>query len=396
MLILIINAGSSSIKYKVFSYLLQQMSPVFSGLIEGIGETQGHWTHEKTAILKEKKPYLSQSHKQAFDDLKARLITDLDGQLIDAVGHRVVHGGTKFFQATMITPEVLLNIEQLSHLAPLHNPVNAQGIRCAMQCFSQAKQVAIFDTGFHNTLPDHTKYYPINRQLAKTYQIQRYGFHGINHEYVAKQAAQLLNKPLVECNLISLHLGNGASACLIKNGQSIDTSMGLTPLAGLMMGTRCGDIDAAIPLYLLKQGIASDKIDELLNKESGLKGICEENDMRTVLSLQQQGNKTAALAIKMYTSIIQKFIGGYLTQISSVDALIFTGGVGENSAYIREMILSVLEPFGFYLDPLKNNQRNTENGHSIAQLENKNSHEILVIPGNEEQLMAEKTVFLCA
>lgn len=390
MLILILNAGSSSIKYKVFSYHNDTITSVFFGLIEGIGETNGSWLHEST--VKEKIVYWSSTHQQAFTDLGTKLSVELQGQPIDAVAHRVVHGGTYFSKATVINMDVLAKIIELSSLAPLHNPVNVLGITCVLELFRQATHVAIFDTGFHSTLPPHTRYYPIDKKIAKDYHIQRYGFHGINHEYIAKQAAHFLGKALEECNFISLHLGNGASCCLIANGLSVDTSMGFTPLAGLMMGTRCGDVDPAIPIYLAKQGLSPETIEQLLNKNSGLKGICGNNDMREVLALQDCGDSEAALGITMYVSIIQKFIGGYLTQLDTIDAIVFTGGVGENSSYIREQVMEKLVKFGFKLNKTVNDQRNSLSCYSIAEKDNS----ILVVRSNEELLMAEKTISLCA
>lgn len=234
MNLLTLNAGSSSIKYKVFD---ETKKPFISGLIEGIGESGGNWTH-----CQEKSPHHFQNHEQAFAALGAKLKTALKDHPIQGVGHRVVHGGNRYFQPTLISDEVLDEIRALAKLAPIHNPINALGIQFAKEQFPDALQVAIFDNGFHHTMPEHVRRYAIKSDLADKYQIRRYGFHGINHEYVAKQAAFFLQKDLKDCNFISLHLGNGASACLIKKGESFDTSMGMTPLAGLVMGTRCGDM----------------------------------------------------------------------------------------------------------------------------------------------------------
>ncbi|WP_019216852.1 acetate/propionate family kinase [Legionella tunisiensis] len=241
MYILTINAGSSSIKYKAFQVENQQATPLLSGLIEGIGETEGLWHHRKDAKETIKKTF--KAHAEAFNTLADKLNQELKDHPIEGVGHRVVHGGELHYEPTVITPEILKEIRALAHLAPIHNPINALGIHFAQKHFPQAQHIAVFDSGFHHTMPPHVHQYAINSEFANRYQIKRYGFHGINHEYVAIQAANYLQKPLVNCNFITLHLGNGASACLIKQGKSFDTSMGMTPLAGLVMGTRCGDID---------------------------------------------------------------------------------------------------------------------------------------------------------
>lgn len=387
MNILTINAGSSSIKYKTFVVNQQNQQVILSGLIEGIGESTSQWRHE----FNNKTTFDCQfsDHQQAFTELAHRLKQDLINHPIDGIGHRVVHGGRDLFQPTRIDDKVLQDIEKLKNLAPIHNPINAQGIHFARQHFPQAIHVAIFDSGFHHTLPEHINQYAIDTATAKHYQIRRYGFHGINHEYVATQAAHFLQKPLHACHFISLHLGNGASACLIKNGQSFDTTMGMTPLAGLIMGTRCGDIDPAIVLYLLEQGMNLHDVDRLLNKQSGLKGIAQDNDMRNLIERYESQDRNAQLAIDMYVYSIQKTIGAYLSQINPLDALIFTGGVGENSDFIREKILAPLPHLGFYLDNHLNHQKKTI--HNIAQ----KGHPILVIRGDEESLMATNVATLC-
>jgi len=382
MNILTINAGSSSIKYKVFA----DKKLLLAGLIEGIGEASGNWNHHYK--YKESRSQQFSSHEQAFSALATQLKEDLINHPVQGVGHRVVHGGNNLYEPTIITPEVLQEIKKLAQLAPLHNPVNALGIEYALKYFSNALHVAVFDSGFHHTMPEHIRRYAINTATADRYQIRRYGFHGINHEYVSIQAAKYLNKPLSQCNFISLHLGNGASACLVKKGKSADTSMGMTPLAGLVMGTRCGDIDPAIPVYLLEQGLKANEIDTLLNKNSGLKGIANDNDMRNVLALADNGGAQAKLAIAMYVCAIQKIIGAYLAQTTTLDGLIFTGGVGENSAIIRELVIAPLAHFGFTVDNSANNQRNND----VCWPVSKNNTPILVIRGDEESLIAEKVI----
>lgn len=385
MYILTINAGSSSIKYKLFKDVQHNPQAILTGLIERIGEPSGQWQQSGLAEFKQEIGF--SDHHQAYTAL-AKVLHELLGQAqITAVAHRVVHGGTRYWQPTRIDDQVLADLEALSVLAPIHNPVNCQGIRFAREAFPEAEQVALFDTGFHHSMPAHVYTYPIARQLAADLQIRRYGFHGINHHYVAEQAAAFLNKPLAQCQLISLHLGNGASACLIRDGQSFDTSMGMTPLAGLMMGTRCGDIDPAIPLYLHQQGLEWAQIDRLLNKESGLLGMADDNDMRQLCARRQAGDEAARLAIAMYVYCIQKTIGAYLSQCPKLDALIFTGGVGENASLIRQLVLADLQHLGFQVDDGLNNQADKPGSFQI----NRQGYPILIIKGNEELMMARAT-----
>lgn len=386
MNILTLNAGSSSIKYKVYSNKDGETNLVLAGLIEGIGEAGGAWSHEfKT---KEKQQHKFASHREAFDALDSQLKQDLTHYPIHGVGHRVVHGGKKYFKPTIITSKVLKDVQDLSRLAPLHNPINVEGIIYARKHFKEACQLAVFDTGFHHSMPPFVSQYAIDLETARKFEIQRYGFHGINHEYVAIQAAKYLNKPLNKCNFITLHLGNGASACLIKNGQSFDTSMGMTPLAGLIMGTRCGDIDPAIPMYLMEHGFKANEVDVLLNKKSGLKGISQDNDMRRILARVEEHDKEASLAVDMYIYSIQKTIGAYLGQTPSLDALIFTGGVGENSSLIRARVVNPLKHFGFEL----NEQLNRQPGPQACQPVTNSGKPVLVIKGDEESLIVQKVI----
>ncbi len=386
MNVLTINAGSSSLKYKFFSINNNCSTVILAGLIEGIGEQEGNWHH--TLDKKTSTPHQFASHHEAFLAFVQKLSSDIGDLTIDAVGHRVVHGGSRYFNPTVITQEVLQAIVDLSQLAPIHNPINALGIQFAMQYFTNAVQVAIFDSGFHHTLPTHVYTYAIDTAVANHYQIRRYGFHGINHEYVSQQAANFLKKPLGDCNFISLHLGNGASACLVKDGKSVDISMGMTPLAGLIMGTRCGDVDPAIPLYLQQQGMPLNEVDTLLNKKSGLLGIAKDNDMRRLLTRMDAGDETATLAIAMYVHSILKTIGGYIAQTPALDALIFTGGVGENAHPIRAKILAPLEHLGLAICVKKNQINSIENCRDISP----KGTPILVIRGDEEEFIAHEVV----
>lgn len=390
MNILTINAGSSSIKYKVYQKVNAELIPLMAGLIEGIGESKGAW-HHQYQDNKVTGPGQFDNHEAAFRALGETLKEELKDSPIQGIGHRVVHGGIDYYQPTIITAKVLEQIIALSVLAPIHNPINALGIEFAIEHFPKALQVAIFDTGFHHTMPAQASTYAIEATVAKQLQIKRYGFHGINHEYVAIQAAKHLNKPLSECNLISLHLGNGASSCLIKEGLSFDTSMGMTPLAGLVMGTRCGDIDPAIVLYLQQQGMSPEEVDILLNKQSGLKGIAKENDMRKLIQRASRADEKAILAIDIYVYAIQKSIAAFYGQLPRFDALIFTGGVGENASLIRENTITPLQHLGLEIDLEKNRLQSGEKCRNIAKLQ----RPILVIRGDEEAMIAEKVAALC-
>jgi acetate kinase len=320
MKIAVINSGSSSIKCKLFD--MNQGKVIQSFKIENIGEEGSEYP----------------THHAALKSLGIKFDT------LDAIGHRVVHGGESFRGSTIIDKSVLQEIERLSLLAPLHNPANLEGIKVAMKKAPNVKQIAVFDTSFHSSMPQEAYLYALNYEMYEKHHIRRYGFHGTSHSYVAKKAAQLLNKDINELNIITLHLGNGASACAIKNGKSIDTSMGFTPLEGLVMGSRSGDIDPSIVLYMQRElGMSIDAIDKELNKNSGLFGICGENDVRTIENVDDE---KAQLALKIMIRRIQKYIGSYMVLLENLDAIVFTGGIGENSAIIRQRVLDnkILKP----------------------------------------------------
>jgi acetate kinase len=319
MKILVINAGSSSLKYKLFIELL----PKLEGIIENI-------TNYHNGI---------KEVERRLQKIGIHNLSDLD-----MVGHRVVHGGEIFKKSILIDQKVIETIKSLIPLAPLHNSANLEGIITITQIAPTLKQVAVFDTAFHQTLPKRAYMYALPYELYEK-GVRRYGFHGTSHHFVAKEASKLLGKRLEESNLITLHLGNGASLCAIQNGKSIDTSMGFTPLEGLIMGTRSGDIDVAILLYLSKElGYTSNQIDHLLNKQSGLKGICNQNDMRIIHQMIEEGNQKAKLALDMFVYRIKKYIGAYYAILGRVDALVFTGGIGENDEISRRLIVERL-PF---------------------------------------------------
>jgi len=313
MKIAVLNSGSSSLKCKLFSYPSKKLLHAQS--IEKIGE-------EGSLIA---------SHAEALEAL------DIDFSTLDVIGHRVVHGGEKLQESVIIDASVKQTIKELIVLAPLHNPANLEGIEVAMQKAPNIPQIAVFDTAFHASLQKEAYLYALPYELYKNEGIRRYGFHGTSHAYLAKEAAKQLNKELRELNIITLHLGNGASACAIKNGKSIDTSMGFTPLEGLVMGTRCGDIDAEIVLYLQnKLGKTVQEVEHILNKESGLLGVCGENDLREIL-LREDEN--AQLALKIMVRRIQKYIGAYMVLLEDIDAIVFSGGIGEHSQEIRDSVM---------------------------------------------------------
>jgi len=328
-----------------------------NGTIERIGEAMARHQyrippHDWVSIDLE-----INNHKQAlatiFTTLTSAGITN--GDKLACIGHRVVHGGELFQQPVLITAEVIEQIASMIPLAPLHNPANLLGIQEALLQMGDVPQVAVFDTAFHQTLPDYAYRYALPNDLYTKHNVRRYGFHGTSHSYVAQRAAEFLKKPLHETNLITLHLGNGASVTAIKHGQSVDTSMGMTPLEGLMMGTRCGDIDPALPIYLGRElGMSLDDIDNLMNKQSGCKGICGENDMRTIHAMAEAGDETAQLALQMYAYRLKKYIGAYFAILENVDAVVFTGGIGEHDSWTRQQCCSGLAALGIRLDIEKN------------------------------------------
>lgn len=382
MKILVINSGSSSIKYTVIN--LADQSRLLTGLIERIGESESLHRYSLTDSNRQQDNQPIANHQQALQRLFATLssteVVGNDG--LFCIGHRVVHGGEKFKQPTLITDTVLAEIANISPLAPLHNPANLLGIEEARRQMPDTPQVAVFDTAFHHTLPDYAYHYALPANLYQQHGVRRYGFHGTSHAYVAKQAALLLGKPLHETNLITLHLGNGASVSAIANGVSVDTSMGMTPLEGLMMGTRSGDIDAGIIFYLSRcLKLSSQAIENLLNKDSGCKGICGENDMRAIHQRADSGDQSAQLALAMYAYRIKKYIGAYFAVLGRVDALVFTGGIGENDAWLRQQCCENMAVFGIELDS-ENNQSPTRPSGLISQVQSKVA--VLVIATDEE------------
>lgn len=395
MKILVINSGSSSIKYRLFDMAVKR--ELASGVLEQIGEARSRLTHQ-TRDRQERVDEIVKTdavvdHRAGFE-LIGTVLSE-SGTLADTgelagIGHRVVHGGEEFQQPTLIDQSVVDAIRRLSPLAPLHNPANLLGIEVAIQSAPQVPQVAVFDTAFHQSLPAHAFRYAVPQNLYETHHVRRYGFHGTSHCYVAKQAAKLMNRPLDALNQITLHLGNGASAAAVKGGKSIDTSMGMTPLEGLIMGTRSGDIDPAIIFYLRrKTGLARDAVEALLNKNSGLKGICGVNDMREIERRAHAGHSRAQLAIEMYCYRIKKYIGAYFAVLGRLDALVFTAGIGENSPLVRAGSCQGMSHLGIMLDADRNRRASKE----AVEIQTRNSTvKILVIPTNEELEIAEQAV----
>jgi len=395
MKVAVINSGSSSIKYEVFE--AADCSMVATGLIEKIGSAEGRLRQRRvkadgTYDEQIHKKFLA-NHREAFDLMASvnrhdRIIKD-DSELL-GVGHRVVHGGETFREPALIDAEVMAAIRRLIPLAPLHNPSNLLGIEAAQERFIGVPQVAVFDTAFHQTLPPAAYRYALPHELYEKHRVRKYGFHGTSHGYVAKEAAKYLGKPLSEANLIILHLGNGASAAALQGGRSVDTSLGMTPLEGLVMGTRCGDIDPSVPFYLMREtGMKPEDVESLLNKESGLKGICGVSDMREILERASKGNERAELAIEMFCYRVRKYIGAYHAVLGRVDAVVFTGGIGENASAIRQRICEGLKHIGIAIDAVKNRS----SGRAIFEIQKDGQPvRVLVIRTDEEREIALQTI----
>ena len=395
MKVLVINSGSSSIKYQLFD--MSNKTLLAKGLLEQIGEPESRLTHRSpgnagdTVEITRTQPV--ENHRAGFQVISE--VLNESGAVRDsgdlfAIGHRVVHGGEAFQEPALIDEKVIATIRELIPLAPLHNPANLTGIEVALQFAPNVPQIAVFDTAFHQSIPPRAFRYALPHDLYQDHQVRRYGFHGTSHGYVAKQAARYLERALDSLNLITLHLGNGASVTAIAKGKSVDTSMGMTPLEGLIMGTRSGDLDPAIIFYLgRKTGFSPDEIETLLNKNSGLKGICGVNDMREIAQLADTGDASARLAIEMYSYRIKKYIGAYYAALGRVDALVFTAGIGENAADIRLRSCTGLSGMGIEVDEDKNSLKTSE----VREIQRtKSSVRILVIPTDEELEIAEQTV----
>ncbi|CAH0530029.1 acetate/propionate family kinase [Vibrio hippocampi] len=391
--VLVINSGSSSLKFAVIDS--QNGEAVLTGLGEcfGLPESRMSWKFngEKTEIAIEG---ADSHHKIAIGKLVG--LTEELGlqQDIVAVGHRIVHGGEKFTTTVRIDEAVTAEIEKLSDLAPLHNPAGAIGIRAAMEAFPSLPQFAVFDTAFHQTMPEKAFTGAISNELYKEYGIRRYGFHGTSHYFVSREAAKMLGKSIDESSYISVHLGNGASVCAIRNGVSVDTSMGFTPLAGLMMGTRSGDLDPGVIEFLMKKGWSPERVFDTLNKKSGFLGVSGlTSDARGILEAMQEGHEGARLAFEVFTYRVAKYIGSYMIPLSQLDAIIFTGGIGENSLDIRREVLNNLSLLGFVEDAAGNADARFGAAGIIGKSEMLGAV-AMVIPTNEEFVIAQQSVEL--
>ncbi|MEZ8951193.1 acetate/propionate family kinase [Vibrio sp. 10N.286.52.C3] len=391
--VLVINSGSSSLKFAVIDSVSGEA--VLSGLGEcfGLEDARMSWKYqgEKTEIAIQGE---DNHHKIAIGKLVG-LMEDLGFTAdIVAIGHRIVHGGEKFTQTVRITEEVTNEIESLSDLAPLHNPAGAVGIRAAIEAFPSLPQFAVFDTAFHQTMPQRAFTGAIAKELYTDFGVRRYGFHGTSHYFVSREAAKMVNKPIEKSSFISVHLGNGASVCAIKDGNSVDTSMGFTPLSGLMMGTRCGDLDPGIIEYLLKKGWSQEQVFNSLNKESGFLGVSGlTSDARGILEAMEEGHEGAKLAFEVFTYRVSKYIASYLATLDSLDGIIFTGGIGENSLPIRREILNNLKILGFVEDVAGNESARFGAEGIIGKSEMLNAL-AMVIPTNEEFVIAQQSVEL--
>ncbi len=396
MKILVLNCGSSSIKYQLFQ--MEDEAAMASGLAERVGEPQGRLTHNKFPDTKAESTIVREEpipeHKDGMHMI-INLLTDEehgvvnDASEISAVGHRVVHGGEHFQAPALIDDEVIGAIEETIPLAPLHNPANLMGIKVAQTLIPQAPQVAIFDTAFHQTMPPRAYRYSLPYEYYEKLGVRRYGFHGTSHKYVAKEASRLMGRSLDNLNLMTIHLGSGASTCAIEKGRSVDTSMGMTPIAGIIMGTRSGNIDPGIIFYLAKRrGMTLEDLDHVLTHESGLKGICGFNDMRDIHKMATEGDPRAQLALDMFVYRIKKYIGNYLAILGHLDGIVFTAGIGEHDVKIRERCCEKLERLGIVIDPEKNRSPH-EGPLQINKPES--SVALFVIPTNEELEIAQQT-----
>jgi acetate kinase len=393
MKVLVINAGSSSIKYQLFE--MENETVLAKGKVERIGMETAILSHESYDQKEFRDVSEILDHTTAIKKVLAILVDKKVGVLekieeVDAVGHRIVHGGEKFSQSVLITEEVKRSIRQLFDLAPLHNPPNMMGIQAAEDNLPGVPEIAVFDTAFHQSMPPESFMYAIPSILYRKHKVRRYGFHGTSHEYVCKQAAELSGKPLEQLKIISCHIGNGASCTAVLKGKSYDTSMGMTPLEGLIMGTRSGDLDPAIvPFTMAKEDLTLGEVKSMLNKHSGLIGISGiSSDMREIEEAMEQGDQRAKLAFDMYEYRIRKYIGSYSAAMNGLDVLIFTAGVGENSPLLRETICRNLTFFGVEIDG-EANESKSDQARKISGDDSK--VDVFVIPTNEELMIARDT-----
>lgn len=391
--ILVINSGSSSLKFMLFSMSTETM--LAKGLVERIGTPNANLVYQRDGEPKTQQGIAAENHGKALA-MACKMLSDPETGVVkslkevNAIGHRVVHGAEYFSDSVVITEDVKASIKKCADLAPLHNPANLDGIVACETVFPGVPNVVVFDTAFHQTMPKHAFMYAIPQKYYDEYRIRKYGFHGTSHKFVANAAAEFLKKPLEELNLITCHLGNGSSIAAIKGGKVLDTTMGLTPLPGVIMGTRSGDIDPAIIFFLARKGLTIDEIDNVLNKQSGLLGIngLGSGDMRDTVNAAALGKAAAENALNMFGHRIALYIGGYFTLLGGADAVIFTGGIGENSAAARKSVVSRLEALGCKLDEAKNKAVVGATGVISTDA---SKLPALVIPTNEELMIARET-----
>jgi acetate kinase len=395
MKIAVINCGSSSIKYEVFSS--KGLVMLASGLIEKIGSDDSCLRQRKRKDNGSFEEHIHtkplKGHREGFEFMaqvnqEDRIIKD-ESELL-GIGHRVVHGGELFREPALIGDQVIAGIRSLIPLAPLHNPSNLLGIELARTRFPGVPQVAVFDTAFHHTLPPHVFHYAVPNEWYTGHHVRRYGFHGTSHLYVSREAASFLRKSPESVNIITIHLGNGASCAAVQRGKSVDTSMGMTPLEGLVMGTRSGDIDPSLPFFIMREmGMSADQVEESLNSQSGLLGICGVNDMREIEGRAKNGDERANLALEIFCYRIKKYIGAYCAILGRLDAIVFTGGIGENSVLVRSMVCSGMDHMGISL----NEARNAVASGNVAEIQDVGAAvKVLVIQTDEEREIARQTI----
>jgi acetate kinase len=392
--VLVLNVGSSSIKYQLLEVAADGGGRrLATGLVERVGEGEGRLEHHPAEGEPYERTRAFADHRQALDAMVEAFRTagpDLDRVRPAAVGHRVVHGGSEFTEATVLDDAVVARIRELIPLAPLHNPANITGIEVASAALPGVPQVAVFDTAFHQTLPEAAYTYAVPQEWRERYAVRRYGFHGTSHRYVSRRAAEFLGRRPEETNVIVLHLGNGASVCAVEGGRSVETSMGLTPLEGLVMGTRSGDVDPALPAYLRRvAGIEVDDAENALNRQSGMLALAGSNDLRDVHRAADGGDAAAKLAFDVYCHRIRKYVGAYCAVLGRVDALVFTAGVGEHDVRARAASLAGLERLGIAVDPALNGS----DRHGERRISPPGARiEVLVIPTDEEIEIARQSL----
>lgn len=396
MKILVVNCGSSSLKYQLID--MENESVLCKGLVERIGIEGSVLKHEKAGMdSKHVVEVPMEDHNVAIKLVLDAIVDPEVGSIkdmkeIDAVGHRIVHGGEKFAESAVLTDEVIAAIKDCSELAPLHNPANLMGVEACKAILPDVVHVGVFDTAFHQTMPKKSFLYGLPYELYTKYAVRRYGFHGTSHLYVSNRAAEMLGKPVDELKIITCHLGNGASIAAVDCGKVVDTSMGFTPLEGLIMGTRCGDIDPAIiPFVMKKEGLDADGVDKLMNKQSGVYGMTGiSSDFRDIEDAANGGNELAQVTLEAYAQRVKKYIGAYAAEMNGVDAVVFTAGLGENGISMREMIADNMEFLGMKLDKEKNNVR----GKDTMISSDDSNVKLLLIPTNEELMIARDTLRL--